>query len=131
VLTKLDRGQFDLEVVCSEYVDYVKSYTGSSPEEEYDFKRARARTETLKGDKLEIEIGKEKKALIKSKQVDRILSNVIIETRNNIRSIPDRLSHRLVGHDDVTIHEIMLNEIDDSLRRLADSEKLKAEMSDA
>ena len=115
ILTREANGEFVLPKAISDY--YVFKYKNT---EQVDFNKEKALHERAKRRLAEFEVRKRANELHEATDVEAVLTEMLINLRNNLLSIPPKMATQLAGKSKYEIEEILRKEIEFHLLELKD-----------
>jgi phage terminase Nu1 subunit (DNA packaging protein) len=101
VIIKLDNNRYDLIRSVKRYIKRLKGDEGS--ENGSDYYAERSRLTKAQADERELKIKKERAELIPIQTAERVWCDAAILLRNNLLSLPNKLSHVLSPIEDINI----------------------------
>ncbi len=123
--------KYNLEKCVQEYIDYkVKAETNTGTS--IDREKEQAEHEQIKKNISKLKLRKLKKELHEASDVELFLNEMLINFRNRLLSIPNKVAVQILGEEDINIIiEILLKEITESLEELSeyDPDKINREKS--
>lgn len=123
--------KYNLEKCVQEYIDYkVKAETNTGTS--IDREKEQAEHEQIKKNISKLKLRKLKKELHEASDVELFLNEMLINFRNRLLSIPNKVAVQILGEEDINIIiQILLKEITESLEELSeyDPDKINREKS--
>ncbi|WP_270501577.1 DNA-packaging protein [Clostridium butyricum] len=112
--------KYSLEKCVQEYIEYkVKAETNSGTS--IDVEREKAEHEQIKKNISKLKLRKLKKELHEASDVELFLSEMLINFRNRLLSIPSKVAVQILGEEDVNrIIEILQKEMYETLDELSE-----------
>ena len=112
--------KYSLEKCVQEYIEYkVKAETNSGTS--IDVEREKAEHEQIKKNISKLKLRKLKKELHEASDVEFFLSEMLINFRNRLLSIPSKVAVQILGEEDVNrIIEILQKEMYETLDELSE-----------
>lgn len=112
--------KYSLEKCVQEYIEYkVKAETNSGTS--IDVEREKAEHEQIKKNISKLKLRKLKKELHEASDVELFLSDMLINFRNRLLSIPSKVAVQILGEEDVNrIIEILQKEMYETLDELSE-----------
>lgn len=116
---------YGLEEAAAAIIDHYKEKTGEKRDETADYATERALLMRSKRMEQEYEMGLKEGTMHSAKDVEQVVTTMILNFRSRIMAIPSTLAARLSKETDTTaIFEILKETTDDALNELADYDKL-------
>ena len=116
---------YDLEECAAAIISHYKSDAGKKQTETADYATERALLMRAKRLEQEYEMGLKEGTLHEAKDVEMILTTMLLNFRSRIMAIPSKLAARLSKENDTTtIFNILKEATDDALNELSDYERL-------
>ena len=115
VLTECKPGLYDLQTVTVQYINFLRQ---KNPEAEDKLVRAKRESE-------ELELQVRKNELHTTEDIEKALTDVLVNFRTKLMAIPAKLSPIMAKKKDQTeIFKLMKTAIDETLEELADFDKI-------
>ncbi|WP_321834058.1 DNA-packaging protein [Clostridium butyricum] len=112
--------KYSLERCVQEYIEYkVKAETNMGTS--IDVEKEKAEHEQIKKNISKLKLRKLKKELHEASDVELFLSEMLINFRNRLLSIPSKVAVQVLGEQDINrIIEILQNEMNETLEELSE-----------
>ena len=112
--------KYHLESCVQEYIAYkVKTEMGKGTSEEID--KIKAEHEVVKKDISKLKLRKLRKELHEARDVEFFLSNMLVNFRNKLLSVPSKVAVQIIGEEDVNrITELLKREMVETLEELSE-----------
>lgn len=112
--------KYRLESCVQEYIAYkVKAEMGKGTSEEID--KIKAEHEVVKKDISKLKLRRLRKELHEARDVEFFLSNMLVNFRNKLLSVPSKVAVQIIGEEDVNrITELIKREMVETLEELSE-----------
>ena len=112
--------KYHLESCVQEYIAYkVKAEMGKGTSEEID--KIKAEHEVVKKDISKLKLRRLRKELHEASDVEFFLSNMLVNFRNKLLSVPSKVAVQIIGEEDVNrITELLKREMVETLEELSE-----------
>lgn len=112
--------KYRLESCVQEYIAYkVKAEMGKGTSEEID--KIKAEHEVVKKDISKLKLRRLRKELHEARDVEFFLSNMLVNFRNKLLSVPSKVAVQIIGEEDVNrITELLKREMVETLEELSE-----------
>lgn len=121
-------GKFDLLETNRKYINFIRKGSGEDGKEVVNYNTERALLVRTKRESAEYELRKKKGTLHDSEDIERVMTEMLVNFKSRLMSIPSKLSPVLMKKTDkAEIFEIIKNHVDEALEELSDFNTLFAE----
>ena len=123
VITEYKPGLYSLQTVTHEYINYLRA--NSPTEASVDYNTERAKLVRAKRESQELELKLRKKEVHGAEDVEKVMTDTLVNFRTRLMAIPAKLSPILSKKKDkAEIFNILKAAIDEALEELADFDKI-------
>lgn len=120
VIEEYKRGLYDLIPTIHNYINYLRKSNPDS-EEKIDYNTERAKLVKIKRENEELDLKFKKNQVHSSEEVESVMSDMLINFKSRLMSIPAKLSPGIAKKTDKTeIFKTLKESIDEALNELAD-----------
>lgn len=124
VLTEYKPGLYDLKTVTVQYINFLRQKNPEA-EDKVDYNTERAKLMRAKRESEELELQLRKNELHTTEDIEKALTDILVNFRTKLMAIPAKLSPIMVKKKDQTeIFKLMKTAIDETLEELADFDKI-------
>lgn len=124
VLTEYKPGLYDLQTVTVQYINFLRQKNPEA-EDKVDYNTERAKLVRAKRESEELELQVRKNELHTTEDIEKALTDVLVNFRTKLMAIPAKLSPIMAKKKDQTeIFKLMKTAIDETLEELADFDKI-------
>lgn len=124
VLTEYKPGLYDLPTVTVQYINFLRQKNPEA-EDKVDYNTERAKLVRAKRESQELELQVRKNELHTTEDVEKALTDMLVNFRTKLMAIPAKLSPIMAKKKDQTeIFKLMKAAIDETLEELADFDKI-------
>ena len=124
VLTEYKPGLYDLPTVTVQYINFLRQKNPEA-EDKVDYNTERAKLVRAKRESEELELQVRKNELHTTEDIEKALTDVLVNFRTKLMAIPAKLSPIMAKKKDQTeIFKLMKAAIDETLEELADFDKI-------
>ena len=124
VLTEYKPGLYDLQTVTVQYINFLRQKNPEA-EDKVDYNTERAKLVRAKRESEELELQVRKNELHTTEDIEKIVTDTLVNFRTRLLAIPAKLSPILAKKKDQTeIFKLMKAAIDETLEELADFDKI-------
>lgn len=124
VLTECKTGLYDLQTVTVQYINFLRQKNPEA-EDKVDYNTERAKLVRAKRESEELELQVRKNELHTTEDIEKELTDVLVNFRTKLMAIPAKLSPIMAKKKDQTeIFKLMKTAIDETLEELADFDKI-------
>lgn len=123
VISEVARGKFDLYQCTRKYCEYLRQQINASDESntaKLDYDQEHAAHEKIKREKAELQLKVMRSELHFAKDVQDIMTDMIVRSKVKILGLPQKVADKLVGKDANVINNILEKHIMDALNELSD-----------
>lgn len=121
IIQEVYPGKFDLVETNRKYINFIRKGSGEDGKEVVNYNTERALLVRAKRRTEEYELRKKENTLHESEDVERIMTDMLVNFKSRLMSIPAKLSPILVKKTNRTeIFEIIKNHVDEALEELSD-----------
>ena len=126
IITEYKPGLYDLKTVTHDYINYLRK--GSAAEASVDYNTERAKLVRAKRENQELELQLRKNELHTTEDIEKIVTDTLVNFRTRLLAIPAKLSPILAKKKDQTeIFKLMKAAIDETLEELSDFDRITKE----
>lgn len=123
IITEYQPGLYDLKTVTHEYINYLRK--NSPTETSVDYNTERAKLVRAKRESQELELQIRKKELHTTEDIEKALTDTLVNFRTRLLAIPAKLSPIVAKKKDQTeIFKLIKAAIDETLEELSDFDKI-------
>ena len=124
VLTEYKLGLYDLQTATVQYINFLRQKNPEA-EDKVDYNTERAKLVRAKRESEELELQVRKNELHTTEDIEKALTDVLVNFRTKLMAIPAKLSPIMAKKKDQTeIFKLMKTAIDETLEELADFDKI-------
>lgn len=124
VLTEYKPGLYDLQTATVQYINFLRQKNPEA-EDRVDYNTERAKLVRAKRESEELELQVRKNELHTTEDIEKALTDVLVNFRTKLMAIPAKLSPIMAKKKDQTeIFKLMKTAIDETLEELADFDKI-------
>ena len=124
VLTEYKPGLYDLQAATVQYINFLRQKNPEA-EDKVDYNTERAKLVRAKRESEELELQVRKNELHTTEDIEKALTDVLVNFRTKLMAIPAKLSPIMAKKKDQTeIFKLMKTAIDETLEELADFDKI-------
>lgn len=124
VLTEYKPGLYDLQTVTVQYINFLRKKNPEA-EDKVDYNTERAKLVRAKRESEELELQVRKNELHTTEDVEKALTDMLVNFRTKLMAIPAKLSPIMAKKKDQTeIFKLMKAAIDETLEELSDFDKI-------
>ena len=124
VLTEYKPGLYDLQTVTVQYINFLRQKNPEA-EDKVDYNTERAKLVRAKRESEELELQVRKNELHTTEDIEKALTDVLVNFRTKLMAIPAKLSPIMAKKKGQTeIFKLMKTAIDETLEELADFDKI-------
>jgi hypothetical protein len=118
VLKQVDRGKYILGESVQAYIEHVAG--GSEDNKKPRLNDVKTEHELIKKEKSELELAKLRGELHAAKDVERVMSDMILSVKSKLLALPARLAPQLAHESAEVVEKVIRKEINVALSSLAD-----------
>ena len=127
ILTEYKPGLYDLKTVTKQYINFLRQKNPEA-EEKVDYNTERAKLVRAKRENQELELQLRKNELHTTEDIEKIVTDTLVNFRTRLLAIPAKLSPILAKKKDQTeIFKLMKAAIDETLEELSDFDRITKE----
>ncbi|GAV24795.1 hypothetical protein ciss_07280 [Carboxydothermus islandicus] len=120
VISKIERGKFDLVQAVQQYIGWIKSQYAES-DEELDLKKEKTLLTRAHRQKVELELQIMRGELHRSEDVRRVMNDMLGAFRARCLAIPSKVAPKIQGKTDLAIiQDLIKKEVYEALSELSD-----------
>lgn len=124
VLTEYKPGLYDLQTVTVQYINFLRQKNPEA-EDKVDYNTERAKLVRAKRESEELELQVRKNELHTTEDVEKALTDMLVNFRTKLMAIPAKLSPIMAKKKDQTeIFKLLKAAIDETLEELSDFDKI-------
>ncbi len=124
VLTEYKPGLYDLPTVTVQYINFLRQKNPEA-EDKVDYNTERAKLVRAKRESQELELQVRKNELHTTEDVEKALTDMLVNFRTKLMAIPAKLSPIMAKKKDQTeIFKLLKAAIDETLEELSDFDKI-------
>lgn len=124
VLTEYKPGLYDLQTVTVQYINFLRQKNPEA-EDKVDYNTERAKLVRAKRESQELELRVRKNELHTTEDVEKALTDTLVNFRTKLMSIPAKLSPIMAKKkDQAEIFKLLKAAIDETLEELSDFDKI-------
>lgn len=124
VLTEYKPGLYDLQTVTVQYINFLRQKNPEA-EDKVDYNTERAKLVRAKRESQELELQVRKNELHTTEDVEKALTDMLVNFRTKLMAIPAKLSPIMAKKKDQTeIFKLLKAAIDETLEELSDFDKI-------
>lgn len=124
VLTEYKPGLYELQQVTKQYINFLRKKNPEA-EEKVDYNTERAKLVRAKRENEELELRLRKNELHTTEDIEKIVTDTLVNFRTRLLAIPAKLSPILAKKKDQTeIFKLMKTGIDEALEELSDFNRI-------
>ena len=124
VLTECRPGLYDIQEATRQYINFLRQKNPEA-EDKVDYNTERAKLVRAKRESEELELRVRKNELHTTEDIEKALTDVLVNFRTKLMAIPAKLSPIMAKKKDQTeIFKLMKTAIDETLEELADFDKI-------
>lgn len=124
VLTEYKPGLYDLPTVTVQYINFLRQKNPEA-EDKVDYNTERAKLVRAKRESQELELRVRKNELHTTEDVEKALTDMLVNFRTKLMAIPAKLSPIMAKKKDQTeIFRLLKAAIDETLEELSDFDKI-------
>ena len=127
ILTEYKPGLYDLQTATKQYINFLRQKNPEA-EEKVDYNTERAKLVRAKRENQELELQLRKNELHTTEDIEKIVTDTLVNFRTRLLAIPAKLSPILAKKKDQTeIFKLMKAAIDETLEELSDFDRITKE----
>lgn len=124
ILTEYKPELYDLQTVTKQYINFLRKKNPEA-EEKVDYNTERAKLVRAKRENQELELQLRKNELHTTEDIEKIVTDTLVNFRTRLLAIPAKLSPILAKKKDQTeIFKLMKAAIDETLEELSDFDRI-------
>lgn len=124
ILTEYKPGLYDLQKATKQYINFLRKKNPEA-EEKVDYNTERAKLVRAKRENQELELQLRKNELHTTEDIEKIVTDTLVNFRTRLLAIPAKLSLILAKKKDQTeIFKLMKAAIDETLEELSDFDRI-------
>lgn len=111
IVIKHGRGKYNLFQSVQNYIRFIKSSSSVEsvkPDVTMDLEREKALHEAVKREKSELELAKMKGEIHEAKDVERVMTDMLMNFKGKILALPSKMAPVLVARSDVVVIQELL-----------------------
>lgn len=121
VISKIERGKFNLPKAVQQYISWIKSQAAAKYEEELDLRKEKTLLTRAQRQKTELELQIMRGELHRSEDVQRVMNDMLGAFRARCLAIPSKAAPQIQGQTDLAvIQDVIKKEVYEALAELSE-----------